>query len=425
MKSISVVHINAASSGGAYVAAERLSKAIDQVEGFYAEHWIFEYNTAHSRRWADSTVKKWYAIFLHALEKLDFLRFEKSKSVRFAFSHGKTGIAVRNWQVLKDADIIHLHWVNKGFISLQGLNELLSMGKPVFWTCHDMWPFTGGCYHPRGCENFTSGCGNCQYLNNPSSKDLSYKVFQEKTTLLSAENLQLVTPSDWLKKQAIQRSHLQLVNQISVIPNPMDIDFFCRESLDSIELRKKQWGVPLSARVLLFISANLSNPKKGFNEFVIIANSLEQTHPGQWFSLVVGDRWPEHVTLSMPYVSLGLLSTAEDIRWAYGLSDLYVTTSHEENLPTTIMEAQCMGLPVAAFGIGGIPEMISEDLGYCGEFMDLKGMVGWIKQWAALGEIEQRELSSKNRAFASVKYGEDGVASSYCELYNRALNIRK
>ena len=69
--------------------------------------------------------------------------------------------------------------------------------------------------------------------------------------------------------------------------------------------------------------------------------------------------------------------------------------------------------------------MISEDLGYCGEFMDLNSMVGWIKHWAALGEIEQRELSRRNRAFASVKYGEDGVASHYCELYNRALSARK
>ncbi len=91
MKSISVVHINAASSGGAYVAAERLSKAIDQVEGFYAEHWIFEYNTAHSRRWADSTVKKWYAIFLHALEKLDFYGSKSRKAFDLRLAMVKRG----------------------------------------------------------------------------------------------------------------------------------------------------------------------------------------------------------------------------------------------------------------------------------------------------------------------------------------------
>lgn len=88
-------------------------------------------------------VKEKLAFGLHALEKLDFLRFEANKIIRFAFSHGKTGINISNWQAVHDADVIHLHWINKGFVSLNGLGDLMGLGKKIVWTCHDMWPFTG------------------------------------------------------------------------------------------------------------------------------------------------------------------------------------------------------------------------------------------------------------------------------------------
>ncbi|MFM1792240.1 MAG: hypothetical protein RLZZ252_594 [Bacteroidota bacterium] len=423
MKSISVVHINAAGSGGAFVAGDRLSNAINHIEGFKSEHWIFEYNSGYPNRWADTFLKKWYAIFLHALEKLDFLRFEKSKRFRFAFSHGITGISAKNWKLLRDADIIHLHWVNKGFLSVQGIGELLELGKPVFWTCHDMWPFTGGCYHPRGCTNFIQGCGNCQYLINPGPRDLSVRVFNNKSLVLAAKNLHLVTPSHWLKNQAIQRSDFPQSNRISVISNPLDAAYFNRELAGFDSTIKRGWGIPDGKRVLLFISANLSNQKKGFAEFSTLASTLEQREPGKWCTVIVGDRWPEHVQMELPFVSLGLLKSSEEIRRVYAVADLYITTSHEENLPTTIMEAQCMGVPVVAFNVGGIPEMVQVDLGYCGDFMDIEGMAKWILNWSELDDRGRDDLSARNRDFAIKNYGALGVATRYCNLYRESLNL--
>ena len=89
--------------------------------------------------WADQWLKKKWAFGLHAFEKLDFLRYEREKSVRFAFSHGKTGVNVSAWKSIQEADVIHLHWVNKGFVSLRGPKDLLSLNKRVVWTCHDTY----------------------------------------------------------------------------------------------------------------------------------------------------------------------------------------------------------------------------------------------------------------------------------------------
>ncbi|NBU04333.1 MAG: glycosyl transferase group 1, partial [Bacteroidetes bacterium] len=203
-KNIKVVHLNASSAGGAFVAAQRLSSA-----DFFL--------------WANTWLKSKWAFALHAFEKLDFLRFEREKSVRFAFSHGKTGVNVAAWESIVDADVIHLHWVNKGFISLAGLEDLLKLNKRVVWTCHDMWPFTGGCYHPRGCDHFQAECGNCHYLKSPAEEDLSRRVFSAKQEIYKAygNHLQFVTPSKWLKDQALKSGALtsQLRDSIQVVPN--------------------------------------------------------------------------------------------------------------------------------------------------------------------------------------------------------------
>jgi hypothetical protein len=120
-KRLKVVHLNASSAGGAFVAAQRLSVALDQLPGVDSEHWVFEGGEGDFHLWASNWFKSKWAFGLHALEKLDFLRFERDKSVRFAFSHGKTGVNVSAWEAISDADVIHLHWVNKGFVSLNRL----------------------------------------------------------------------------------------------------------------------------------------------------------------------------------------------------------------------------------------------------------------------------------------------------------------
>ena len=149
-KPLRILHLNASSAGGAFVAAQRLNEALNKLDGVVSEHWVFEGMEGDFHLWANTWLRKKWAVGLHALEKLDFLRFESSRKVRFAFSHGKTGINLNQWKAIQNADIVHLHWINKGFVSLNGLENLMGMGKKIVWTCHDMWPFTGGCYHPRG-----------------------------------------------------------------------------------------------------------------------------------------------------------------------------------------------------------------------------------------------------------------------------------
>ena len=429
-KPLRILHLNASSSGGAFVAAQRLNDALNGLDGISSEHWVFDGGEGDFHLWANTWIKKKWAFGLHALEKLDFLRFEADKSIRFAFSHGRTGINVSNWQAVKDADIIHLHWINKGFVSLNGLEDLLVLGKKIVWTCHDMWPFTGGCYHPRGCDNFTRECGNCQYLKQPSQSDLSSQVFKKKKRIFSnaGGRLQFVTPSAWLKNQADKSGIVKdligigdagVMPEIKVIPNPIDTDYF--KPLD-LKLVNSLENAPF---VLMFAAANLGNPAKGFAEFRSICNGLVELGFNDIMALVVGEnRLPNgDLGLNCPVTELGFISDAKQMRDAYWQADVYVTTSHEENLPTTIMESLSCGVPVAAFAVGGIPEMISpsgdHQTGWLAEKLDVKSLIQGIASYIEMEASKRVKLQEASRNAAVVNYGSVSIAQRYVSLYRK------
>ena len=72
------------------------------------------------------------------------------------FSLGWPGEDVSTHPVVREADIIHLHWVS-GFVSPTSIKALQSLGKPLVWSLHDQRAFTGGCHYSGGCRQFENG----------------------------------------------------------------------------------------------------------------------------------------------------------------------------------------------------------------------------------------------------------------------------
>lgn len=430
MKPLKVVHLNASSAGGAFVAAQRLSEALNQRPDIDSEHWVFEGGEGDFHLWANNWLRRKWAFALHALEKLDFLRHERERSVRFAFSHGKTGVNVAAWRVIQQADVVHLHWVNKGFVSLNGLDALLRGKQKVVWTCHDMWPFTGGCYHPRGCDHFERRCGECAYLKKPAEGDLSRRVFTAKQQIFqsSEAHLQFVTPSQWLKDQALKSGVLtsKLRAQIEVIPNPIDTDYFHPVS-DTAGIRElDESATPSSMSVqkpftLMFAAANLGNAAKGFAEFRDLCNALYANGYTQLKALVVGENRLGDLGLLCDFEALGFIADSQKMRDAYWATDVYVTTSHEENLPTTIMESLSCGVPVAAFAVGGIPEMVDVDdthrTGWLVPKMDVDSLVRHIAAYMALDNDGRAQIQRNCRTAALAKYSAESIALAYQRVY--------
>ena len=64
-------------------------------------------------------------------------------------------------------DIIHLHNLHGNYLNLKVLFEyLINVQKPVVWTLHDCWAFTGKCAHYTDiqCFKWQTHCANCPQL---------------------------------------------------------------------------------------------------------------------------------------------------------------------------------------------------------------------------------------------------------------------
>ena len=81
-------------------------------------------------------------------------------------------------QVRRSApDLVHLHWIAGGMLRIESLARI---GRPLIWTMHDMWAFTGGCHYDEGCGRYVAACGRCPVLGSSRPWDLSSWVMRRK-----------------------------------------------------------------------------------------------------------------------------------------------------------------------------------------------------------------------------------------------------
>ena len=331
---------------------------------------------------------------------------------------GIGGADIVSTSEFRDADIIHLHWVNQGFLSLKELRRILRSGKPVIWTMHDMWPCTAICHHARDCNRFQGHCQECPQLLYPSRRDLSFWVFDRKATIYPEGNLTFVACSEWLASEA-RKSRLLAGKEVISIPNTYNHHAFCPGSQEEA---RRRFTLPKNLRLLLFACQKVTNERKGL-DYLFEALRSEPIH--QWqgrLGLVVVGEMAEDVAYSVPFpiYRQDYINEEEDMALLYRAVDLFVTPSLEENLPNTIMEAMACATPCVGFDIGGIPEMIDhEKNGYVARYREAEDLARGIN--FVLDEERYDELSANAAHKAVEAWNEESVVRKHIELYERMV----
>jgi len=130
-----------------------------------------------------------------------YVRMHFSRKHLFDVDIANAGFDITRLPEFQEADVVHLHWINQGFLSLRSIRKILKSGKTVVWTLHDMWPAMGICHHPRDCRNYVDGCGNCFFLPNGGQKnDLSAAIWEKKQRIWGQGNISFVACSKWLAR---------------------------------------------------------------------------------------------------------------------------------------------------------------------------------------------------------------------------------
>ncbi|WP_305951927.1 glycosyltransferase family 4 protein [Emticicia oligotrophica] len=411
--------------GGAAIACLRLLNTLNQTEGIEATMLVQEKkrDNPNVKAIAETWLQKKMAFARFVQERLFFKFQEKNKEIRFAFSPANSGIDISVHPLVQEADIIHLHWINFGFLSIKSLKKLFALKKPIVWTLHDMWAFTGGCHHSGDCENYQISCGNCvQYLKNPSPTDLSNKVWQRKNAFFSPTpalpdrvGVSFIACSQWLASRA-KKSSLLKDFSVKAIPNPLDINLFSPQN--KVDARKKL-GLPTDKKLILFVAAKVSVIWKGFGYFQESLEILKAQYPhNQDIELIILGESDAEAIEKLPFKAhtLGRISDVNKIVSIYSAADVFVTSSIQENLPNTIMEAMACGTPAVGFEVGGIPEMIeSYKNGFLAKYKSAESLADGIK-WV-LFEANNAELSSNARQKVLDNYSEKVVIEQYLEVY--------
>ncbi len=353
-------------------------------------------------------------------ERLSFLPYERDKSVRFSFSLANFGKDLRQHPLVRAADILHLHWVNQGFLSLKNIAQLAALGKPIVWTLHDIWAFTGGC-HIHTCDHFQQSCGQCPYLRRPAPYDLSHRIWLAKKRWFPP-NIHFVTCSEWLNGMA-KSSSLLADYPITTIPNPIDTTVFKPISeVERIAFRVEK-GVAPRARVVLFVAMKVSETHKGFRFLQDALQQLKTSHPHIPLEIMVIGKSDPEATAGLPYPvhPLGLIQDAQTLARIYAAADVFVTPTLADNLPNTVMESLSCGTPVAGFRTGGVPEMVGHQVeGYIADQGDSAALAEGIR-WMLMGEKPLVELRQAARQKVQLAYASAVVAKRYSDLYKRIL----
>jgi len=407
--------------GGAPAACLRLLKAL--VSQKVDARLLAQYKKTDDERVTgivNNRVSKLKAELNFLRERIPFLLFhEKDKSVRFAFSTANAGISIVDQPLVKDAEILHLHWTNSGFLSVSDLRELVDTGKPIVWTLHDMWAFTGGCHYSGTCEKFMRECGNCPFLRDAGDNDLSHKGWSRKAALFAgAKNITFVTCSKWLAGVAKQSSLIKDF-RIEAIPNPIDINIFSPK--DKVAERQQR-GIDPSVKIILFGAANINDRRKGISYLVEALNILKNQHPEGKTEVVIFGKNKHFDVTQLPFkvYELSLITSQQELAEIYSMADVFVTPSLEDNLPNTIMEALACGTPVVAFDTGGIPEMVDhQQNGYLAQFRSAEDMAKGL--YEVLSTADTDKLSANARQKVLDNYTNEKVAKQYNDLYQSII----
>jgi glycosyltransferase involved in cell wall biosynthesis len=409
-------------TGGAAIAANRLMKALIN-NGIEAKSLILKKQTDNENVVSVQTavIKKYYSKFAFLWERLViFFCNHFNRKYLFKVSIANAGFDISGHPLVKSADIIHIHWINQGFLSLSDIKKLTRLGKPIVWTMHDMWLCTGICHHARECINYRNECGRCFYLSSSNPKDISHRIFSAKKKILQHKNCTYIGCSRWMAEKA-KLSSLTREERVLSIPNPIDIDVFRKKNK---ELAREYLNLPPSKYLLLFGAVNVTDDRKGLNYLIKGLNYLKQQFPTlyQKMELVIFGQIKSEIRpfFDIPIHPMNLLKDEETIVNLYNTVDLFITPSLDENLPNTIMEAMACGTPCIGFHTGGIPEMIDhKENGYVAKYQDVEDLMNGVV-WI-LNHPDSEKLSESCRKKVLENYAESVVAKEYITLYANLL----
>ena len=302
-------------------------------------------------------------------------------------------------------DIIHLHNLHTYYLNVPILfNFLKEYDKPVIWTLHSCWPFTGHCtyFDYIGCVKWRTGCYSCpQKMKYPKSLvlDQSKRNWEEKKQLFSSvPNMTIVTPSYWLAG-LVKESFLSKY-PVKVIHNGIDLEVF----KPTPSTWKEDRGI---TKPIVLACAAQWGQRKGYADVLKIAEILPE-----YQVVIVGIDSKQAKKLPSNIVGIQRTDSVQELVKIYSAADVFINTTYEDNFPTVNLEALACGTPVITYASGGSPECVDES---CGVVVEKGNIQEMVEKIPLAMKLKKDDCISFSKRFSKVL--------KYSEYYDNFLDI--
>jgi glycosyltransferase involved in cell wall biosynthesis len=420
---LKVIHLNTyEGNGGAGRACLRLSDALNAsgADSHVMVYYQFKESTK-AVAFSKTPFQKARAVFNILSER--YMSKGLVKALKTPFSIQWFGRSIASHPALKDADLIHLHWINHGFLRPKDLAALEELDKPIVWTFHDSNAFTGGCHVRYSCENFHNQCGFCPLLKISGKNDISHRNWLSKKKGYQNLGFHIVAPSKWMAK-SIKFSSLMGAREVAVIPNTIETAIF--KPYVKVEAKKLLNIKPEKFVLMSGFMPSKNDKHKGTSYLIDALNDLAN-RPGiikENIELLIFGNKENAEMPEFPFKTtfLGTISNDTHLAKCYSAADAFITPSLEDNLPNTVMESLACATPVVAFKTGGIPDMVEHLVnGYLADYEsaeDLATGMEWLYHEDSAAEIQKQA-----RLTILTHFSEEVIAEKHILLYQSLINL--
>jgi glycosyltransferase involved in cell wall biosynthesis len=358
---------------------------------------------------------------INTIEEL-FIHQNRTEKSNTHFTLDLGGYDLTAQKDILEADIIHLHWVAQ-FISSKSLLQLASIGKPICWSLRDLRPITGGCHFPAGCHGYETNCSDCpQLIDNYNG--LTESALESQREAITVANPTFIAASRWAYECTLRSLPSKEMNVV-LIPDGIDCELFNHADKAS---SRERLNLKLDSRYIVIGAHSFAEKRKGV-EFAFqtlekirsLPEYQELVSSGLWRIALAGDGLQELDECGWEIDKVGYLDV-QGMLDLYSAGDVMLFTSTEDNLPLFLMGACSCSLPVVAFSVGGIPDMITDGVtGFLVELGDIDGMSRRCVELLSNSNVAS-EMGIASREKIVEQFSIEQQTRSYIELYKKIIS---
>ncbi len=398
-----ILHINFSKEGGAAIGVKRFHEALKD-RGIRSEIFYFsEYLKKNSINSLNTLIKWKIQVYL---KKIIFKFFTNINSKESHSLNYFSVLKIKDILSEKKPDILHLHWIGNEMISIKDISKI---DIPLVWTFHDMWPFCGG-EHFTENNRFRSSYNKLSRSKYESGIDINKLLWEKKFKLLSNKKINIVCPSNWIKKKLdrdkIFKRNIKIISPYIIDKNKWEVKI--KKGKNDREKKIK----------IVFIATSSVNYRKGFP---YLYKAIEKYLDKDKYELVcVGDKpkFFDSITIEKKY--LGYISNYKQIKKIYSSSDILVMPSLMESFGQIYIEAGICGLPCVAFKNTAAEDIVKHKFnGYLAKFKSSKDLANGI-EWCRsqfLSSLEKKKIKKM-----TIKNFSNTKINNLVKLYKKIEN---